>query len=486
MLTRLLLPVSRVALTLVLVSAGLIVSLLDALPAYAAERAIRPNFVFVLVDDLGWTDLACMGGDLYETPNIDRLARQGMRFTNAYSACTVCSPTRAAVLTGKYPARLHITDWIHGHKLPKAKLRVPNWTEYLPLEEETLAEALAPLGYASASIGKWHLGDDDAYFPDHQGFDLNIAGYGKGQPPHYFSPYNIPTLSDGRAGEYLTDRLTDEACKFINEHAEQPFFVYLPHYAVHTPLEAKQPAVEHFRKKVSAELHHTNAVYAAMIQSVDESVGRVMDTLATAGIAERTIIVFTSDNGGLMQSTSNVPLRVGKGSAYEGGVRVPLIVKWPGTTPPGSVSAEPVISVDFFPTMLQMAGALRTPSPAIDGVSLVPVLSGKVDRLARDAIFWHYPHYHPGGATPYGAIRAGDWTLIEFFEDMHLELYNIADDIGEQQELSRARPEKARQLRDQLHAWRSAVGAQMPTPNPDYDPAAATFPARRGPRKASR
>ncbi|HEY5312718.1 MAG TPA: sulfatase [Pirellulales bacterium] len=475
------------ALTLVLVSAGLAASLLSCSSAVAAEPARRPNFVFILVDDLGWTDLACMGGDLYETPHIDRLAREGMRFTNAYSACTVCSPTRAAVLTGKYPARLHVTDWIHGHKRPKAKLRVPNWTEYLPLEEETLAEALAPLGYASASIGKWHLGDDDAYFPDHQGFDLNIAGYGKGQPPHYFSPYNIPTLTDGKAGEYLTDRLTDEACSFISEHADRPFFLYLPHYAVHTPLEAKPPAVEHLRKQVSAELRHTNPVYAAMIQSVDDCVGRVTAALTAAGVAEQTIIVFTSDNGGLLQSTSNVPLRAGKGSTYEGGVRVPLIIKWPGVTSPGSVSAEPVISVDFFPTILQMAGALRSPSPSIDGVSLVPVLSGKVDRLARDAIFWHYPHYHPGGATPYGAIRAGDWKLIEFYEDMHVELYNLADDLGEQHELSEVRPEKARQLRDRLHAWRSAVGAQMPTANPDYDPAAPARPApKRRPKQASR
>lgn len=451
---------------------GAMALLVAANTAVGAETARRPNMVLILADDLGWTDLGCMGSDLYATPHLDRLARDGIRFTQAYSACTVCSPTRAALLTGKYPARLHVTDWIHGHKRPKARLRIPAWTEYLPLAEETLAEALGPLGYASASIGKWHLGDDDAFFPDHQGFDFNIAGYGKGQPPHYFAPYNIPTLAEGQPGEYLTDRLTDEACRFIDEHKQQPFFLYLPHYAVHTPLEAKPAAVEHFRRKASAQLRHTNPVYAAMIQSLDASVGRIMAALASAGVAENTIVIFTSDNGGLMKSTSNAPLRAGKGSAYEGGVRVPLLAKWPGVTSPASTCAEPVISVDLFPTLLEAAGAARGSSPAIDGVSLVPLLSGKSKHLPRDAIYWHYPHYHPGGATPYGAIRAGDWRLVEFYEDMHVELYNLADDVGEQRDLAEARPEKARELRERLHAWRSAVGAQMPTENPDYDPAA--------------
>jgi arylsulfatase A-like enzyme len=250
----------------------------------------------------------------------------------------------------------------------------------------------------------------------------------------------------------------------------------MPHYGVHTPLQAKQPAIDHFRKQISAPMNHTNPTYAAMIQSVDESVGRVMATLSSAGIADRTIVVFTSDNGGLMQSTSNVPLRVGKGSAYEGGVRVPLLVKWPGVTHAGTVCAEPVLSVDFFPTVLEMIGASRSPSPAIDGMSLVPLLTGKSERLAREAIFWHYPHYHPGGATPYGAVRARDWRLVEFYEDMHVELYNLAEDIGEQHDLAGERPEKVKQLRDRLHHWRSAMGAQMPTPNPDYDPSIIDFP----------
>ncbi|HEX4149452.1 MAG TPA: sulfatase [Pirellulales bacterium] len=439
-------------------------------PALAAEVPARPNVVFILIDDYGWTDLGCMGGDLYETPNLDRLAREGVRFTNAYSACTVCSPTRAAVMTGKYPARLHITDWIHGTKYPHAKLQPPDWTQYLPLEEETVAEALGPLGYASASIGKWHLGDEPELFPDHQGFDVNVAGCGMGHPPHYFSPYNIPTLTDGKAGEYLTDRLADEACKFITEHADQPFLLYLPHYAVHTPLQAKPAAIEHFRKLITPHMHHSDATYAAMIQSTDEAVGRVLKAIASAGVAERTIVMFTSDNGGLVRSTSNVPLRAGKGSPYEGGVRVPLLVKWPGVTRAGSVCDEPVMSIDYFPTILEMVGSGRAAAPAIDGTSLVPLLTGQAERLDREALYWHYPHYHPGGATPYGAVRARDWRLVEFYEDMRVELYHLSDDIGEQHDLAGERPEKVRQLRDRLHSWREQVGAQMPTPNPKYDP----------------
>ena len=446
----------------------------------AANLDDRPNIVFILIDDMGWTDLGIQGSDLYETPHIDRLAKQGMRFTNAYSACTVCSPTRAAVMTGRYPARLHITDWIHGAAAPKAKLAIPDWTQHLPLEETTVAEVLRARGYATASIGKWHLGDEPEYFPDRQGFDLNIAGCGRGQPPSYFSPFGIATIQDGAKGEYLTDRLTDEACRFIAAHREQPFLLYLPHYCVHTPLQAKPGLVDHYQARISAGLRHNNARYAAMIQSLDESVGRVMATLEETGVARRTIVFFTSDNGGLLQSTSNAPLRVGKGSSYEGGVRVPLTIHWPGVTPAGSTCTEPVISVDFFPTILEMTATDPLPSStAIDGRSLVPVLRDPGAQLARDAIYWHYPHYHPGGATPYGAVRARDWKLVEFYEDQHAELYNLADDQGEMHDLAGQMPEKAAELRARLAAWRTSVGAQMPTPNPNYDPSAPLFPPRK-------
>ena len=433
------------------------------------DSAIPPNIVFILVDDLGWTDLGCTGSDLYETPHIDRLAAQGVRFTNAYSACTVCSPTRAAILTGKYPARLHITDWIHGHVRPNAKLKVPDWTHYLPHDEPTLAAALHKRGYVSASIGKWHLGDGEEHYPTRHGFDVNRGGYGAGQPPSYFSPHRIPTLDDGPEGEYLTDRLSDEACRFIEANRNRPFFLYLPHYGVHTPLQAKNELVEPYAQKIKPGMKHTNATYAAMIHSLDEGVGRVLAKLEDLGIAERTVVFFTSDNGGLIGEpkrsiTSNVPLRAGKGSAYEGGVRVPLIVRAPGRPRPGSVCHEPVISVDYYPTVLELTGPQRATqeSRPADGRSIVRLLENPSANLDREAIYWHYPHYHPGGATPYGAVRAGDWKLIEFYEDMHVELYNLASDISEIADMAAAKSDQAAELRAKLHAWRASVGAQMP------------------------
>ena len=440
-----------------------------------------PNFIFVLVDDLCWTDLGCTGSDLYETPSIDRLAAEGVKFTSAYSACTVCSPTRAALLTGKYPARLHVTDWIHGHARPKAKLKIPDWTHYLPHDEVTLAAALHKLGYVSASIGKWHLGDGEDHYPTRHGFDVNFAGYGAGQPPSYFSPYRIPTLPDGPPGEYLSDRLTDEACRFLEANRDRPFFLYLPHYGVHTPLQAEKELIERYERKIKPGMRHTNATYAAMIHSLDDSIGRVVAKLDELKIADHTVVFFTSDNGGLIGNpdrpiTINVPLRAGKGSSYEGGVRVPLIVKCPGVTPVGSVCDEPVISTDFFPTILELAGAHSDSLHAgpVDGRSIVGLLKNPSDKLDREAIFWHYPHYHPGGATPYGAVRNRDWKLIEFYEDMqanvHVELYNLADDIEEKKDLAAAMPEKVAELRIRLHAWRKSVNAQMPTANPDYDP----------------
>ena len=448
-----------------------------------AEGGERLNFVFILIDDMGWTDLGCFGSDLYQTPSIDRLASEGVRFTDAYAACTVCSPTRASVVTGKYPARLHLTDWIHGHKRPWAKLAIPEWTEYLPLEEVTIAEALKAAGYATCHVGKWHLGNED-HWPDKQGFDYNIGGCHRGQPPSYFSPYKIESLEDGPEGEYLTDREAAEGCRFIEEHADQPFLLYLPHYAVHTPLQAKKILIEKYQERVKPELQHQNPTYAAMIHSVDDCVGQVTAKLEELGIADRTVIVFTSDNGGLQgHATDNAPLRAGKGSSYEGGVRVPLIAKWPGVTPGGAECNEPVTTCDFYPTMLEMAGVEGDPNhnSGVDGDSLAGLLRRPKGRLERDDVYFHYPHYHPGGATPYGAIRARDWKLIEFYEDMHVELYNLAEDIGERNDLTGANPRKADELREQLQAWRESVGAQMPTANPDYDPAKEKQPPPRKP-----
>ncbi len=437
----------------------------------------KPNFVFILIDDLGWRDLTCYGSKFYETPNTDRLARQGMKFSNAYAACPVCSPTRASIMTGKYPARLHLTDWIPGHKRPRAKLRVPKFNQHLPLDEVTIAEALKPAGYVSASFGKWHLGGK-GFYPENQGFDLNFGGDHRGQPPSYFYPYRIPNIPTGKRGEYLTDRLTEEAEHFMEKNKDKPFFIYLTHYAVHTPLQAKSEMVAKYKAKVRPGDAQNNPTYAAMIQSVDDSVGRVMRKLDDLGIADRTVVIFMSDNGGLAWVTSNAPLRAGKGTMYEGGIREPMIVRWPGVVKPGSICDAMVTSVDFFPTILAIAGVKDVPAKDIDGVSLVPLLR-QSGRLRRDAIYWHYPHYHPGGATPCGAIRRGDYKLIEFFEDGRLELYNLKEDVGERTDLAAAMPQKAAELRKKLANWRRAVKAQMPTPNPDYDPArAGQRPAR--------
>ncbi len=445
-------------------------------PGKAAPVAPKPNIVFILVDDLGWADAGCFGSKFYETPNIDRLAAQGMRFTDAYAACPVCSPTRASIMTGKYPARLHLTDWIPGEgDSGTHRLLVPKWRQFLPLEEVTIAKALKFLGYATASIGKWHLGGPQ-YFPEHHGFDLNVAGCDIGQPASYFWPYagkthTVPGLKPGgKQGEYLTDRLTDAAEQFLEENKDRPFFLYFAHYAVHVPLQAKPALLEKYRAKAPSG-GQTNAVYAAMIESVDESVGRVLRKIEVLGLEDRTLVVFMSDNGGLWPfATSNAPLRAGKGHPYEGGDREPLIIKWPGQTRPASTCSVPVCSIDFFPTLLEAAGA-KPPRP-VDGLSLVPLLR-EAGSLHRKALYWHYPHYWSGNTVrPSGSVRAGDWKLIEFYEDMRVELYNLKDDLGESHDLAQANPGKAAELRRMLHRWREAVAAQMPNPNPKYAPSA--------------
>ncbi len=444
---------------------SLLPALLLLLPAFQAEE--RPNIVVILADDLGATDLGVTGSRFYETPNIDRLAAGGVRFSTAYSACTVCSPTRASLLTGKYPARLHLTDWIAGHVRPKAKLRVPAWIQQLGTEEVTLAKALKAMGYATGAVGKWHLGGEDFRAQLH-GFDVSIAGTPKGQPPSYVSPYKIPTLPDGPKGEYLTDRLAEEASKFIRDHKDKPFFLYLPHFAVHTPLQAKQELVDRYKGKADAASAQKNVIYAAMLQSLDEAVGRVLATLEEAGLTKKTLVVFTSDNGGLLPVTSNLGLRAGKGSAYEGGVRVPAIASWPGRFPGGRVLDVPMITPDWFPTLLDVAGVRWDGIPGVDGVSLLPLLKGAAAPAAR-TLYWHYPHYHPGGATPHGALREGDWRLVEFFEDGRAELYDLKGDPSEQKDLAAEQPGKLKELREKLAAWRRSVGAQMPTANPDYE-----------------
>jgi arylsulfatase A-like enzyme len=446
---------------------GLLVALAVIAPVQAADPG-RLNVIVILADDLGWTDLACFGSDLHRTPNLDRLAREGMRFTHGYSACTVCSPTRAALLTGKYPARLHITDWIPGSRRANAKLKVPDWTQYLPREEVTIATVLKQAGYATASIGKWHLGNKEQGYPDKHGFDLNIAGNEQGSPPTYFSPYRIPTLENGPDGEYLTDREGMEAVRFIEANKERPFFLYLPFHAVHTPLQAKKELIEEYQKLIQPGMRHTHALYAAMVQSLDEAVGRILTRLRELKLDERTLVVFTSDNGGLVlrNTTTNVPLRAGKGSVYEGGVRVPWIVKWPGVTPPGSTCEEPIITLDLYPTLLQITGAKGDPkhNAAVDGLSLVPLLKDPKSKLDRQRLYWHYPHYHPGGATPYAAVRERDWKLIETYEDDRVELYNLKEDPSEKTDLAAKEPERAKSLRDILHAWQKQVGAQFAMP----------------------
>jgi len=436
-----------------------------------------PNVILILIDDMGWTDLSCYGSEFYETPNVDRLAASGMRLTHAYSACTVCSPTRSAVMTGKYPARLHITDWIAGSERPNAKLKIPDWRQYLPHEEVTIAEFFKANGYSTCHIGKWHLGGEQ-YGPTTQGFGINIAGTHVGSPPTYFFPYknangSLPGLDQGQPGEYLTDRLTDEAMAFISASKDKPFFLYLPYYAVHTPLMAKPEKIERYKAKADPSNPQHHATYAAMVESLDEGIGRLVAHLDSLKLRENTIVVFTSDNGGLKsnQVTSNGPARAGKGSVYEGGVRVPFIVFYPPKIRAGSTSDAPAMSIDLFPTLVELCDvAPKSEKPAWDGLSVSSVLLEK-GPIQRDTLYWHYPHYHPGGATPYGAVRSGDWRLVEFYEDGKVELYNLKDDVGEWKDLSASQPQKRAELLGLLRKWRSDVGAQMPTPNPNYDPA---------------
>jgi arylsulfatase A-like enzyme len=434
------------------------------------------NFVFILMDDLGWADLSCYGSTYYETPNLDRLAAQGVRFEEAYAAAPVCSPTRASIMTGKYPARLGITNYLPGgHPLPNSRLISAETTQQLPLSETTVAELLRDRGYRTAHIGKWHLGPR-GYWPEQQGFERNIGGTDSGMPRSFFYPEwgdNPPITA--KPGEYLTDKLTDEAERFLREHRQQPFFLYLPHYAVHVPIEAKRELVEKYRRK-QPKGPQNDPVYAAMIESMDQSVGRIVSVLRELKLLETTMIFFTSDNGGLSAPewklkpvTSNAPLREGKGHLYEGGIRVPLIVSGGGVAP-GRIVRDPVCSVDFLPTMLSAADpSWKSPSD-LDGVSLHGQLFDEPRRPSPRTFCWHYPHYSNQQGRPSSAIRMENFKLIEFHEDGRAELYDIREDPGETKDLSAVLPERTDALRHELNKWRKSMHVRMPTVNPDFDP----------------
>jgi len=452
----------------------------------SSESTGEPNIVLILVDDLGWMDLSCQGSDYYRTPNIDRLAAQGMRFTDAYAACAVCSPTRAAVMTGRWPGRIGVTDWIRarfqrGNQPAPDKTKTdyvggnnrkllcppnPFWMEH---EETTIAELLKPKGYVSCHIGKWHLGDP-AWYPRRQGFDINIAGCDIGQPPSYFDPYHHPRynfdkqLQPRKPGEFLTHREGHEAKQFIEQNRSKPFFLSYCPYAVHTPIQAiEQVAAKYIRPDKSA----SNAKYAAMVESVDDAVGMIMDALTETGLTKNTLVIFTSDNGGLKGPTDNTPLRSGKGYAYEGGIRVPLIVRWPGVINAGAVSSEPVSSVDYLPSIAEAVGSDIPAERDIDGVSLMSLLKsdGRLS-LNRDAIYWHFPHYrHAPG--PYSIIRSGSWKLIKWYEG-GFELYNLKNDLSEKTNLAKTMTSKVKELDETLMSELARIGAKIPKSNPNY------------------
>ncbi len=460
--------------------------------------APRTNVILFIVDDLGWADTGIYGSSFYETPNIDRLFNNSTRFTSFYAASPVCSPTRASIMSGKHPVRVKITNWIGGEQ--KGKLIQAEYRRQLPLDEVTIAERFRESGYATGFVGKWHLGGD-GFLPEQQGFDANIGGHAAGQPGSYFYPYEHPTnsfwdvpgLQGGQEGEYLTDRLTDESLSFIRENAKGPFLLVHAYYSVHTPLQAKEELVNVFRRK--AELPgecrqavytpesgrattrrcQNHPVYAAMIQSTDRSVGKILSELEAIGIADHTAVVFVSDNGGLStlaagrtsMPTSNDPLRAGKGWLYEGGIRVPFSVMWPGKTEAGGIRTGPASTTDIYATLEDLAGLSPRTDDARDGRSLVPILSGEAEIDSRP-LFWHFPHYHGSGNRPSGAIRMGRYKLIEWFEDGSIELYDLEADASETKNIAAIEPDVANRLLRLLRDWRKETGAEMPVPNPDW------------------
>jgi len=465
----------------------------------------QPNILFILIDDLGYADLRCFGSRFYETPNLDRLAADGLMFTDAYASCPVCSPTRASLLTGKYPANVGVTNYIDwGGKTHPSKGRLIDapYIDHIPRQEHGLAAALRDGGYQTWHVGKWHCGGPGSYPEDH-GFEVNIGGAENGLPTSgYFSPWNLRNLEDREEGEYLTDRLTDEAIRLL-EHRdpEKPFFLNLWHYAVHTPIQAPAELVEKYERKrkdlgidemtelvegdpfptehkkdkgIQRRIVQGHAAYAAMVENLDTNIGRLLDALEAQGLADETIVIFTSDNGGLSTAegspTCNAPLAEGKGWMYEGGTREPTIVRWPARITPGTVCREPITSPDLYPTLLELAGLPALPEQHVDGVSFARLLNQPDASLDREAIFWHYPHYGNQGGTPGSSVRRGDLKLIEFFEDGRLELYNLREDLSEDRNLAADQPDVAREMRGLLADWRNRVEAKIPQPNPDWTP----------------
>jgi arylsulfatase A-like enzyme len=456
--------------------------------------AKQPNVVVFLVDDLGQRDLGCYGSSFYETPNLDRLASEGARFTDAYSACPVCSPTRAALMTGQWPQRSGITDYIGAPLKPElwkrnTKLLPAPYADRLPLDTHNLAKGLKSAGYSTFFAGKWHLGPE-GWWPENQGFDFNLGGMDRGGPyggKQYFSPYGNPRLPDGPEGEHLPDRLANETNQFITANKDRPFLAYYSFYDVHTPLMAREDLkmkYEEKRKRLGLEpkwgresarevrLVQEHAVYAAMVEAMDLAVGKVLSKLDELGLTQNTLVLFTSDNGGLSTSegwpTSNAPLRGGKGWMYEGGIRVPLIIRWPAMVQAGSVITDPAYSPDYFATIMGACGIQPPTNHTVDGTSLLPVLKG--GELPERGLFWHYPHYGNQGGAPSAAIRRGSWKLIHWMEDDRYELFNLADDLAETRDLAKAEPERLAALRSELMSWQKDVGALSPTPNPNFDP----------------
>ncbi len=454
----------------------------------ARDPNAPPNIVVVLIDDLGWADLGCYGQTFHESPRIDSLASEGIRFTDAYAAAPVCSPTRASLMSGQYPARLGLTDFIPGHWRPFAKLNDPDTIPALPLNRLTIPERLQQAGYVSGHFGKWHLGNQ-GFLPDAQGFDEFVVTSGA----HLFPRYRTKPQTEALDQEYLADFLTRQAIDFMERNADSPFFVHLSHYAVHIPLQAETDLIAKYTSKVPADSRVNHPTYAAMIEHVDRSVGAVLDTLERLELADSTVVMVLSDNGGLYRRfddrgpavTSNAPLRDEKGSLYEGGIRIPWIVRWPGVVEPGTTSEVPISTIDLLPTALEIARL----SPdngygvgTIDGSSLVPLLQGN-EAPQRPFLAWHYPHYHH--TSPVSAIRAGSLKLLEYLETGKTELYDLEADLGETRNLAYERPEQAQRLRDQLHDWREQLKARMPVPNPEYDPTRAGLwaPRRDKPRR---
>lgn len=457
------------------------------------KEAVKPNIIFIVADDLGWADLHCYGANAHKTPYLDQMAKEGVRFTNAYAAAPVCSPTRASILTGKYPATLNLTDFIPGRQNRMGlesdkKLKTPEFEQQLKLDEFTIAEALKRQGYATVSIGKWHLGDS-LYYPTAQGFYSNIGGNHRGYPPTYYYPYKKVNPNDGtvfelvdvkekaKKGEYLTDALTSIALNFMEENKEKPFFIYLPYYAVHAPIEGKKELLKKYEGEMAKDSlkKKFNANYAAMIETLDFNVGRILNQIERLDIAKNTLVVFVSDNGGLTVSdgkgtpaTTNYPLREGKGHLYEGGIRVPMIMQWEGQIKKGLEIDYPVNTVDLFPTINEILNFNSDLN--FDGLSLLSLIKGDDDKsIAERAMYWHYPHYSNQGNKPSSAVRLDKYKLIEFYEDNHKELYNLKNDISEKVNLIDSLPNIAKDLNARLMDWKNKVDAKLPISNPIYE-----------------